>query len=252
MTQEKKTGPAEGFNEQSKAGLYQAIYLRRDVRSQFIDRSIPSTVVARVLDAAHHAPSVGFMQPWNFILIRDRDLRKSVHAAFERANAEAALMFPEAKRGQYRNFKLEGILESSLNICVTCDRDRAGPVVIGRTANRAMDLFSSVCAVQNLWLAARAEGIGVGWVSIVHHREVAEILKLPRHIVPIAYLCLGYVTHFPEKPELEQAGWLPRLPLEELIYENGWGNACRKTWPELYESVLFQKEHNGQRTDFKR
>lgn len=241
MTQERKAASAEAFNEQSKAGLYQAIYMRRDIRSQFIGRSIPPTVIARILDAAHHAPSVGFMQPWNFILIRDRDIRKSVHAAFERANAEAALMFTEAKRGQYRDFKLEGILESALNICVTCDRERFGPVVIGRTANRIMDLFSSVCAVQNLWLAARAEGIGVGWVSVVHDRDLKEILKLPHHVAPIAYLCLGYVTHFPDKPELEEAGWLPRLALEELVFDSQWGNECQKTWPGLYEAILSQK-----------
>ncbi len=237
---------SKNFDEKSRAGLYQAIYMRRDIRSQFIDRPICPAVLARILDAAHHAPSVGFMQPWNFILIRDVETRKAVHAAFECANTEAALMFPEGKRERYRNFKLEGILESSLNVCVTCDRSRSGPVVIGRTANRVMDLFSSVCAVQNLWLAACAEGIGVGWVSIVHNQDLKTILKLPRDVVPIAYLCLGYVTHFPAKPELEEAGWLPRLALEKLVFEGGWGNECQKNWPELYEAIFSQA--NGKKS----
>lgn len=241
MIQRRKSRAAEAFNKRSKAGLYQAIYMRRDIRSQFINRFIPPAVIGRILDAAHHAPSVGFMQPWNFILIRDVETRRAVHAAFERANTEAALMFPEGKRERYRGFKLEGILESPLNVCVTCDRSRSGPVVIGRTANRIMDLFSSVCAVQNLWLAARAEGIGVGWVSIIHNRDLEKILKLPPHVVPIAYLCLGYVTHFPDKPELEEAGWLPRLALEGLVFDGRWGSGCQKTWPELYEAILSQK-----------
>ncbi|MBI4372842.1 MAG: nitroreductase family protein, partial [Candidatus Omnitrophica bacterium] len=122
-------------------------------------------------------------------------------------------------------------------ICVTCDRNRFGPVVIGRTANRAMDLFSSVCAVQNLWLAARAEGLGMGWVSILHDRDLREILKLPNRVIPVAYLCLGYVTHFPERPELETAGWLPRLPLEELVFCDQWNRACEQTWPELHQAL---------------
>lgn len=151
-------------------------------------------------------------------------------------------MFPEEKRQRYQRFKLEGILESPLNLCVTCDRDRFGPVVIGRTANRVMDLFSSVCAVQNLWLAARAEGLGVGWVSIVHNRDLRGILGLPPRVVPVAYLCLGYVSHFPEKPELESAGWLPRLPLEDLVFCERWGEGCRTSWPGLQAAIATSEE----------
>ncbi len=215
--------PVGEFEKHLKEGVYRAIYSRRDIRSQFRDQPIPEDVLARVLQAAHHAPSVGFMQPWNFILVEKLQIRKAIHDAFKRANEEAALMFPGEKRERYRSFKLEGILESPLNICVTCDRDRFGPVVIGRTANPIMDCFSSVCAVQNLWLAARAEGLGVGWVSILHNPDLMKILNLPSHVIPVAYLCIGYVTHFPDRPELETAGWLPRLSLEQIVFYNRWG-----------------------------
>lgn len=160
---------------------------------------------------------------------------------------KAVLMFDDEKREQYKSFKLEGIMEAPLNICVTCDRKRFGPVVIGRTSNRIMDIFSSVCAVQNLWLAARAEGLGVGWVSILRNSEVTEILKLPSHIMPVAYLCVGYVTHFPEIPELEAAGWLPRVPLEKLVFCDEWGKECQTAWPDLFESITsHQKSFKNQ------
>lgn len=237
------TGAATGeFEGRLKEGVYRAIYERRDIRSQFLSDPIPEEVLARILHAAHHAPSVGFMQPWDFILIRRHEIRKAVHAAFLRANAEATMMFSEEKREQYKGFKLEGVLDSPLNICITRDQERFGPVVIGRTANRLMDLYSCACAVQNLWLAARAEGLGVGWVSIIHDRDVQEILHLPRHIVPVAYLCIGYVTHFPEKPELEAAGWIPRLPLDKLVFCDQWGKECKTEWPALHQEIITRKD----------
>ncbi|MEE9542533.1 MAG: 5,6-dimethylbenzimidazole synthase [Thermodesulfobacteriota bacterium] len=243
MTLKTNTIKAGEFEGSQKEGLYRAIYSRRDIRSQFLDEPIPEEVLSRVLKAAHHAPSVGFMQPWNFILVRDFNKRKLVHEAFKRANAEATLMFSEDKREKYKGFKLEGILEAPLNICVTCDKDRFGPVVIGRTAQPIMDVFSSVCAVQNLWLAARAEGLGVGWVSIVQTRDLKEILSMPNKIVPIAYLCIGYVSHFPEKPELESAGWLPRLPLEDLVFSDNWEVDCKDGWPELHSAIVSERDH---------
>lgn len=202
--------------------LYKVIYSRRDVRGQFLADPVPEEVLRRVLDAAHHAPSVGFMQPWDFVVVRDFEVRKQIKAGFETAHAEAAAMFEGAKREQYRSFKLEGILEAPVGVCVTCDRTRSGEVVIGRTANPEMDLYSSVCAVQNLWLASRAENLGVGWVSIIHHDSVRQALGIPEHIVPVAWLCIGYVSFFHDTPELEQAGWLPRLALEELVHQEQW------------------------------
>ncbi len=202
--------------------LYKVIYSRRDVRGQYLPDPVPEEVLRRVLDAAHHAPSVGFMQPWDFVVVRDLAVRKQIKAGFETAHAEAAAMFEGAKREQYRSFKLEGILEAPVGVCVTCDRTRSGEVVIGRTANPEMDLYSSVCAVQNLWLASRAENLGVGWVSIIHHDSVRQALGIPEHIVPVAWLCIGYVSFFHDTPELEQAGWLPRLALEELVHQEQW------------------------------
>ena len=211
------------FAEAARDAVYQAIFSRRDVRGQFLPDPIPDEVLARILTAAHFAPSVGYMQPWSFVLIRDTDVKQRIHTAFAEANAEALQMFEGEKREIYRELKLEGILESPVNILITCDRDRAGPVVIGRTHIKAMDIYSSVCAVQNLWLAARSEGLGVGWVSIFHQAALKEILGLPERIIPIAYLCLGQVSHFKDKPELEAAGWRPRLPLDELVYFEQWG-----------------------------
>ena len=132
-------------------------------------------------------------------------------------------MFADDRQAAYRRLKLEGIREAPVNLCVTCDRERCGPVVLGRTHMPTMDLYSTVCAVQNLWLAARAEGLGVGWVSILHPDRLRELLGIPDRVVPVAYLCLGYVSHFNTRPELESAGWRARLPLETLIHFDRWG-----------------------------
>lgn len=215
-------GPARRFTPAERAALYDIIAARRDVRDEFLPDEIDPAVVQRILEAAHQAPSVGFMQPWNFILIRDQARREAVHAAFARANDEAAGMFPSELQETYRSLKLQGILKAPLNICVTCDRDRCGPVVLGRTHNPEMDLFSSVCAVQNLWLAARAEGIGVGWVSIYRDEDLRAILGIPDHVAIVAYLCLGHVDQLYEAPELALKGWRQRLPLQDLIMHDGW------------------------------
>ncbi|OGH59226.1 MAG: 5,6-dimethylbenzimidazole synthase [Candidatus Lindowbacteria bacterium RIFCSPLOWO2_12_FULL_62_27] len=234
---EDRIGGAEGklheFPDEWKEGVYRAIYARRDIRSQFKPDPIAEDVLARILRAAHHAPSVGFMQPWDFILIRDVAIKQKIREDFERATEEAAVKFAPEKEAVYRKLKLEGIREAPINICVTCDRRRFGPVVIGRTSQPVMDLFSSVCAVQNLWLAARAEGLGVGWVSILHPRELRRILALPAEVEPIAYLCVGHVTEFPDRPELESAGWLPRMPLGDVIRLDGWDTPIQNKWEEL-------------------
>ena len=213
---------AAGFVGEDKAAVYRAIHTRRDVRDQFLPDPLPDEVVQRLLGAAHAAPSVGFMQPWNFLLIRSRERRAAVWEAFARANDEAEQMFPAERRSAYRALKLEGIRKAPLNICVTCDRNRGGDVVLGRTHNRSMDLYSTVCAVQNLWLAARAEGIGMGWVSIFRDADLKAILGIPERIEIVAYLCLGYVEELYERPELEVKGWNQRLPLEDLIFEESW------------------------------
>lgn len=214
---------AQAFSARDREAIYRAIETRRDVRDQFLGDPLPDDLVARLLGAAHHAPSVGFMQPWNFILVRDSAVRQRAFEAFERANSEAALMFDDERRARYRALKLEGIRKAPLSICVTSDPDRAGPVVLGRTHNPRMDAYSTVCAVQNLWLAARAEGVGVGWVSIFHDADVRALLGIPERIEIIAWLCLGYVDTLYSEPELAVKGWRQRLALDDLIFENGWG-----------------------------
>jgi 5,6-dimethylbenzimidazole synthase len=224
-----KTNQAEQdvhtFTAEARAAIYQTIFSRRDVRGQFLPKAVPDEVLSRIITAAHYAPSVGFMQPWNFLVVRAQETKQKVHAAFAEAHAEAAEMFDGEQRAIYKTLKLEGILESPVGICITCDRERTGPVVVGRTHMKTMDLYSSVCAVQNLWLAARAEGLGVGWVSIFNQAALQEALGIPKGITPIAYLCVGYVSHFYAKPELEAAGWLPRLPIEDLVYFDQWGQS---------------------------
>ncbi len=215
------------FSAAERSAVYKAIFNRRDVRGEFLPDPVPDEVLGRVLNAAHHAPSVGFMQPWDFMIIRSTEVREEIHGLFNKAHAEAAEMFPEEKRETYRNLKLEGIMESPLNVVITCDRSRSGPVVIGRTHMEWMDLYSSVCAVQNFWLAARSEGLGVGWVSIMDPDALNKTLGLPESVVPIAYLCVGYVSKFHDKPELEKAGWLPRMPLDEVIHFDRWGEKGR-------------------------
>ena len=203
-------------------GVYKTIFNRRDVRSQFLDRKIEPEKLMRVLQAAHHAPSVGFMQPWDFTIIESKAVKQQIHQAFELANEEAAQMFDPDKKSKYQQLKLQGILDSPINICVTCDKDKAGPVVLGRTHNLKMDEYSTVCAVQNLLLAARAEGLGLGWVSIIKDEDLQQILNIPADVVPVAYLCLGYVSDFYQQPELAQKKWRQRLELQDCIYFDQW------------------------------
>lgn len=197
--------------------VYRCIEARRDVRSQFLPDQLPDAVLARILRAGHHAPSVGFMQPWDFVVVRNEAVKAAVQDGFRRANAEAASAFAAAGRPEYAALKLAGIVEAPVGLCVTCDRSRHGPLVLGRTHQRQTDVYSAVCAVQNIWLAARAEGVGVGWVSIIGPDALRAALGIPAAIEPVAYLCLGYVSQFPERPELETAGWLERLALRDVV-----------------------------------
>jgi 5,6-dimethylbenzimidazole synthase len=217
------------FPDPQRDGLYRAIHERRDVRSQFLPDPVPPDVLARLLRAAHHAPSVGFMQPWDFIVIDRPATKQAVKALYDHANVQAAGHYDGERAALYRRLKLEGIVDSPINLCVTCDRTRGGPHVLGRDTVLDADLFSTCLAVQNLWLAARAEGIGMGWVSILSPARLADVLGLPEHVVPVAYLCIGYVTEFLPRPELEAAGWRSRLPLDSLVHGNRWGEPLQDT-----------------------
>ena len=210
-----------GFSPEEQRGLYRAIYERRDIRS-FREEEVPPETLARILRAAHHGPSVGFMQPWDFILVRDGERRARVKELFERERLAAAQFFDGSRREQYLSLKLEGIMEAPVNLCVTCDPTR-GEEVLGRNSMPETDVYSTCCAVQNLWLAARAEGVGVGWVSILKLPQLRRILGIPPHIVPVAYLCLGYPTEFAGEPLLQTKGWRERVPVRELVHYDGWG-----------------------------
>ena len=227
----------EEFTDEEKKGLYKAIYSRRDVRSHFTSRSIKDDVLSRILNAAHHAPSVGFSQPWNFILIKDIITKKKIKDSFEEEKNRSSKLVEEPKRSKYISFKLEGILESPINLCVTYDPSKFGPFVIGRSSIPEAGLYSVCCAIQNLWLAARTEGVGLGWVSILSNDTLKEVLELPEHVVPIAYLCLGYVDEFAQKPDLETAGWLPRLDLKDVVYFEKWQDTKNTGWNQIQEMI---------------
>lgn len=213
---------ARVFSADEKQALYDVIAHRRDVRDEFLPDPIDPDALRRVLAAAHAAPSVGLSQPWNFLLIRDAERRAQIRAAFLKANAEAEAMFPDSKRSDYAALKLEGLDKAPLNICVTCDRSRGGKVVLGKTHNPNMDLYSTVCAVQNLWLAARSEGIGIGWVSIFNDDDLRPILGLPDHVEIVAYLCAGYVDDLFDQPELAARGWAKAATLDDVIMDEVW------------------------------
>lgn len=214
---------AGAFSVEEREAVYKAIRTRRDVRDQFLPDPLPEDLIARLLEAAHNAPSVGFMQPWNFLVVRDQVRREAVWQAFCRANDEAAEMFSGEQRDSYMRLKLEGIRKAPLGICVTCDPTRAGAVVLGRTHNPRMDSYSTVCAVQNLWLAARAEGVGVGWVSIFHQDDIRALLGIPGHVEVIGWFCVGYVDRLYDQPELALKGWRQRLPIKDLVFGEVWG-----------------------------
>jgi 5,6-dimethylbenzimidazole synthase len=231
---------ARRFSAAERAGLYRAIFERRDIRSQFLSIPIEDQVLSRVLRAAHHAGSVGFMQPWNFLLIQSLETRQAVKQLFEDANAAAASVYEGETKETYRTLKLEGILEAPLNICITCDPTRGGPHVLGRHTIRETDVYSTCCAIQNLWLAARAEGIGIGWVSILDYAALKRLLGIPDPIVVVAYLCVGYVSEFPDVPELERAGWRRRLPLQEVVWFERWGDRAASLWKTLRDLIIQQ------------
>ena len=212
------------ISERDRDALYRVIFSRRDVRTGFLATPIPNDVLNRILKAAHHAPSVGFMQPWDFIVVNDSKKKLAIKSGFIAANEQSSKLFSLEKQNQYNSLKLEGITEAPLGICVTCDRSRNGPVVLGRTIKPEMDLYSAVCAVQNMWLAARAENLGLGWVSIIHDSVLKDTLNIPEHIDIIGYLCIGYVEEFNSMPDLEASGWLERMDINEVIHHNTWTN----------------------------
>jgi len=209
------------FDAQAKRAVYDVIAWRRDVRHFQADKDVSAAVLERILDAAHRAPSVGLSQPWGFVVIRDRAVRRRIHESFVRCRALEAARYTEARRADYLTHRLEGILDAPLNICVAVDlRPRATPI-LGTTIQPETVRASACCAVQNLWLAARAEGIGVGWVSIVEPGVVSRELQLPVGVEPVAYLCVGVPIAFRDAPMLEETGWGVRQTLRSVVHADG-------------------------------
>ncbi|GAB3057653.1 5,6-dimethylbenzimidazole synthase [Micromonospora schwarzwaldensis] len=202
--------------------IYDVIHRRRDVRGQFTGEPLAPGVLDRVLAAAHAAPSVGLSQPWDFIVIRDRGLREAFHRHVhaERDTFAASLDAEGAHR--FSRIKIDGILESTLSVVVTYDPDRGSPAVLGRHAIADAGLYSVCLAIQNLWLAATAENLGVGWVSFYREPFLRQLLAIPAGIRPVAWLCLGPVTHLEAVPDLERHGWRHRRPLRAATHHDRW------------------------------
>ena len=220
------THPDHAFARSDIDAFYRLAAARRDVRNGFLPDPVSDEVLTRVLAAAHQAPSVGLSQPWDFIILRDRAARERIHALARAQQGVFAASLPRSRQLAFSQLKIEAILDTPLNIVVTCDPTRGGRDVPGRHAQPQVAVYSSVCAVQNLWLAARAEGLGVGWVSFFAEQDLATALELPAHVQVVAYLCVGYVTDFPPAPELALSGWARQRPLAQAVHDGGWGAAA--------------------------
>lgn len=204
------------------ADVYDVIHRRRDVRGEFTGEPVPEDVLGRILGAAHAAPSVGLSQPWDFVVVRDLGVRRAFyeHVQHERDVFAATLSGDAADR--FARIKIDGVLESSLSVVVTYDAERGGPAVLGRHAIADAGLYSVCLAIQNLWLAATAEDFGVGWVSFYREPYVRELLGIPEGIRPVAWLCLGPVSHLQDTPDLERHGWRRRQGLDAAIHHDRW------------------------------
>ncbi|MEV3969481.1 nicotinate-nucleotide--dimethylbenzimidazole phosphoribosyltransferase [Streptomyces sp. NPDC050698] len=220
----RSTGPAApGYDPAEREAVLKVMRERRDIRNGFRSDPIPHEVLLRVLEAAHHAPSVGHSQPWDFVVIRSADTRRAMHELAMRQRDAYAKSLPKGRAKQFKELKIEAILDTPVNIVVTADPTRGGRHTLGRHTQPQMAPYSAALAVENLWLAARAEGLGVGWVSFFDEREMVRALGLPEHLEIIAYLCVGYVDEFPDEPELLQAGWSKRRPLSWVVHEETYG-----------------------------
>lgn len=213
---------AHRFSDYERAAVYRAIRERRDMR-HFRSDAVDAATLHRLLEAAHCAPSVGLMQPWRFVRITDRALRLRIHAMIEEERTRTAQVL--GKRGdEFMRLKLEGIRECG-ELLVAGLMDGREQYVFGRRTLPEMDLASVACGIQNLWLAARAEGLGMGWVSLFDPAALAPLLGMPAGAKPVAILCLGHVEAFYPAPMLEIENWSRARPLGELVFENMWGNS---------------------------
>ncbi|MFJ1761433.1 5,6-dimethylbenzimidazole synthase [Amycolatopsis sp. NPDC088138] len=198
--------------------FYEVLRKRRDVRGEFTGEPIPGATLTRILEAAHAAPSVGLTQPWDFVLVDDHTTRERFAKHVHEEREVFAEQLSEERAGTFANIKIEGVLESSLGIVVTYDPARGAPDVLGRHAIADAGLYSVCLAIQNLWLAATAEGLGVGWVSFYREEFLGELLGIPDGVRPVAWLCVGPVSRLETLPDLERHGWRSRRPLSAAIH----------------------------------
>ena len=244
------------FSLEERSAVYKAILARRDIRMYRPD-PIPADTLHRILRAGHAAGSVGMMQPWNFIVLNDVEKRTQVHHHFVECNERAAAVWEDERHVHYGALKLQGILDSPLNIIITCDHTRGGEQVLGRHTIPETDVYSTCLAVQNMWLAARAEGIGMGWLSIMEPDSVKDILNIPSHVSIIAYMTVGYPVEFPETPLLEAVGWRQRESLQNVVFNNGWNEpyptdnteSVDSTEPEQIPPVPFDLQEASNRQE---
>ncbi|MFE3829823.1 nicotinate-nucleotide--dimethylbenzimidazole phosphoribosyltransferase [Streptomyces sp. NPDC059092] len=220
---EEGTAAPSGYDDAERDAVLRVMRERRDIRNGFRSDPIPHEVLLRVLEAAHTAPSVGHSQPWDFVVIRSAETRRSMHELAQRQRDAYAKSLPKGRAKQFKELKIEAILDTPVNIVITADPTRGGRHTLGRHTQPQMAPYSSALAVENFWLASRAEGLGVGWVSFFDEREMVRVLGLPEHLEVVAYLCVGYVDEFPEEPELMQAGWSKRRPLSWVVHEETYG-----------------------------
>ena len=212
------------YSIEEQAAIYKVIRERRDMR-HFLPTPVDSAILQKILSAAHHAPSVGLMQPWRFIRITDVNIRQAIHKQVDAERVKTALAIGEcetsARMSEFLRLKVEGILEcGEILVATLCDKRENN--IFGRRTMPEMDIASVSCAIQNMWLAARAEGLGLGWVSLFDPIELAKLLNMPADAKPIAVLCLGHVASFYKEPMLVETGWKTEKPLFEMLMENSW------------------------------
>jgi 5,6-dimethylbenzimidazole synthase len=215
---------ADAFSETEQAAVYRAIFERRDMR-HFSGGSVPDDQLQRLLCAAHHAPSVGLMQPWRFIRVRSQSLKQALHALVEQERVLTAQAL-DAREDEFMKLKVQGVLDAAEVLVVAMPPGREHHI-FGRRTLPEMDLASAACAIQNMWLAARAEGLGMGWVSMFEPQALVSLMQMPEGSQPIAILCLGPVAAFYDQPMLQAEKWASRAELADLVFEDSWGQACR-------------------------
>jgi 5,6-dimethylbenzimidazole synthase len=209
------------LDKEEREGVYKAVVGRRDIRS-FLPDSIPEDKLTKILKAGHHAPSVGYMQPWDFIIVTEREKKEELANVCQKEVQALAVHYEDERKTKFLSLKVEGIIEAPVTVCVTCDPTKGGDHVLGRNSIPETDILSVACAIQNMWLTSYAEGIAMGWVSFYKKADVRRLLNIPHHVDPIALISLGYTENYPERPILEEQKWEKKRPFEDTIHRGSW------------------------------